>query len=195
MTERLEEQRLPVWLGSAVVVRESTLSFEGQSHTHICNVEVHVYRFRRPKRFPLTRNMLLKLIDTNELEYRVAIGGGKSCCWKFMIILVFVVINIVCFLPFMLVVSPFLMIYEMIGAHVLGLVESDLYEREWFRIDSYSWCLLLLRQCLETDPVEAGPSPVRVSAPPSPLRLEVDQQVRLVVDEAIALRTQRLQQQ
>jgi hypothetical protein len=62
MTERSQEQGLPVWLGSAVVRR--TVQGEGPRAGSTVNVEVHVYRFNRPKRFPLTRNLLLKLIDT-----------------------------------------------------------------------------------------------------------------------------------
>jgi hypothetical protein len=158
-----EEWRLPVWLGSAVVQRtgESTIT---RVRTTV-DVEVHVYRFRRPKRFPLTRNLLLKLIDMLELQYRYYKGKGNSCCSKFGAISkgILLTFNLIIFYPFMLVMSPFVMIYEMIGADEAFLEESDLYEREWFRIDHSSWCLLLLRQCLETDPVEAGHSPGWVS--------------------------------
>jgi hypothetical protein len=163
MTERGEEQRLPMLLGSAVVVRSSDVGA-------FYNVEVHVYRFRRSKRFPLTRNILLKLIDTLELEYRHSKGKGITCRWKcvcnFLKFLFYLFVVIV-LCPFVLAVSPLVMIYEMIGADEAwcGFEESDLYQREWFRIDRSSWCPLFSRQCLETDPVKAGPSPRWVSSP------------------------------
>jgi hypothetical protein len=117
---------------------------EGPRAGSTINVEVHVSRFRFPKRFPLTRNLLLKIIDTLELGYRHYKGKGNSCCSKFGAISKSILLSVVAVflcIPFVLVVSPLVMIYKMIGTADTLLEESDLYEREWFRIDRSSWCL------------------------------------------------------
>ena len=141
--------RLPVYFGSEM--RKVKVEYGPPREVH-----VHLYRWVRPKWFPLTRSLIFTVLDLvgTQVQYSLARATNCDICTALYLVLLYPIIVLVA-----IIATPMIMIWELSCFAPEGY---DMYERGYYRIDSTSCCLCLHRRCLEKPTKENNRPPARV---------------------------------